>query len=264
MTTTTGAGTGPTDPRDAAERAERAGTVGERAPAGAGPHERPAHAGPAGAGAGAGEGAGRRLALLDVLRGVAILGTLMTNVWIFTAPGGEWGLLSGTGGAPGFASGSVGDAAETVFRAVADGKFLSLLTILFGAGIAIQYAAAERRGMPWPGRYRRRALFLFAEGTVHFVLVFAWDVLMGYAVTGLYVAWLLSRSERARRRAMWWAGGLHLAVMLLLTAALALGGAAAGAAGCRSASWTCTRTAAGSTRSRSGCRTPSSCASSRC
>ncbi|WP_079169437.1 DUF418 domain-containing protein [Streptomyces sp. CC77] len=224
MTTTTGAGTGPTDPGDAAGPT---GPVGERTAEGraerAGPRGRHAPAGPA--------GPSQRLALLDVVRGVAILGTLMTNVWIFTAPGGEWGVLSGSGGAPGFASGSVGDAAETVFRAVADGKFLSLLTILFGAGIALQYAAAERRGLPWPGRYRWRALFLFAEGTVHFVLVFAWDVLMGYAVTALYVAWLLSRSERARRRAMWWAGGLHLALMLLLTAALALGGPAAGAGG---------------------------------
>lgn len=32
-----------------------------------------------------------RLPLLDVLRGAAILGTLMTNVWIFTSPGSEWG-----------------------------------------------------------------------------------------------------------------------------------------------------------------------------
>ncbi|MGW8948866.1 DUF418 domain-containing protein [Streptomyces sp. NPDC055709] len=161
---------------------------------------------------------GGRLALLDVLRGTAILGTLMTNVWVFTAPGAEWGILEGAGGVTGF--GSVSDGAETLFRLVADGKFLSMLTILFGVGLAIQFDSAARRGQPWPGRYRGRALFLLAEGTVHFVLVFAWDVLMGYAVTALLVAWLLSRSERARRRAMWWAGGLHLLLMGGLTAAL--------------------------------------------
>ncbi|QGV79504.1 DUF418 domain-containing protein [Streptomyces ficellus] len=161
----------------------------------------------------------KRLALLDVLRGVAILGTLMTNVWVFTGPGAEWGVLQGTLGDLSF--GSVPDAAESVFRLLADGKFLSMLTILFGAGLAIQYASAARRGQPWPGRYRWRALFLFAEGTVHFVLVFAWDVLMGYAVTALLVATLLTRSERARRRVMWWAAGTHLALMGLLTAALA-------------------------------------------
>ncbi|GAA1504411.1 DUF418 domain-containing protein [Streptomyces albidochromogenes] len=162
--------------------------------------------------------AGGRLALLDVLRGVAILGTLMTNVWIFTAPGAEWGFLQS--GSTASAHGTAAAVAEAVFRLAADGKFLSLLTILFGVGLAIQFDAAARRGVPWPGRYRWRALFLFAEGTLHFVLVFAWDVLMGYAVTSLLVAWLLTRSERARRRVMWWAAGLHLAFMGLITAAL--------------------------------------------
>ncbi|GGQ12956.1 DUF418 domain-containing protein [Streptomyces roseolilacinus] len=157
--------------------------------------------------------------LLDVLRGVAILGTLMTNVWIFTGPGAEWGVLSG-GTSAGGVTGSAGDVAEAVFRLVADGKFLSMLTILFGAGLAIQYRSAERRGEPWPGRYRWRALFLFAEGTVHFVLVFAWDVLMGYAVTALFTAWLLTRSARARRRVAVAAAGLHLTLMGLLTAVL--------------------------------------------
>ncbi|MFE3641368.1 DUF418 domain-containing protein [Streptomyces sp. NPDC059169] len=168
---------------------------------------------------------GKRVPLLDVLRGVAILGTLMTNVWVFTGPGSEWGVVE-VGGWGDFSSGSFGAVAERAFRLAADGKFFSLLTILFGAGIAIQYGAAERRGQPWPGRYRRRALFLFAEGTVHFVLVFAFDVLMGYAVTALYVAWLLTRPERTRCRVMAWAIGLHLTAMGLLTAALALDDAA--------------------------------------
>jgi uncharacterized protein len=35
-----------------------------------------------------------RLAVLDVLRGIAILGTLGTNIWIFMYPGGLLGYLS--------------------------------------------------------------------------------------------------------------------------------------------------------------------------
>ncbi|MFI1015911.1 DUF418 domain-containing protein [Streptomyces sp. NPDC020965] len=167
-----------------------------------------------------------RLPLLDVVRGVAILGTLLTNVWIFTGPGAEWGILSGDMTGMSFAS--FPEAVESVARQLANGKFLSMLTILFGVGLAIQYASAARRGEPWPGRYRWRALFLFAEGTAHFLLVFAWDVLMGYAVTALLVAWLLTRSDAARRRVMWWAAGLHLAVMGLLTAVLAADGSGGG------------------------------------
>ncbi|MFI6284472.1 DUF418 domain-containing protein [Streptomyces sp. NPDC051018] len=163
-------------------------------------------------------GKSARLPLLDVLRGAAILGTLMTNVWVFTSPGSEWGVLNGGMAEASFAS--LPDAVGSAMRMLANGKFLSLLTILFGVGLAIQYESAARRGEPWPGRYRWRALFLFAEGTVHFLLVFAWDVLMGYAVTALFVAWLLTRSPTARRRVMWWAAGLHLTVICLLTVAL--------------------------------------------
>ncbi|AZM89966.1 DUF418 domain-containing protein [Streptomyces sp. W1SF4] len=159
-----------------------------------------------------------RLPLLDVLRGAAILGTLMTNVWIFASPGSEWSVLQGGLSLPDpVADPSAATIAETAFRFLADGKFLSLLTILFGVGLAIQYDSAARRGDPWPGRYPRRAAFLFLEGTVHFVLVFAWDVLMGYAVTALLVAWLLARSERVRRVAMWVAAGVHLTLVGLVT-----------------------------------------------
>ncbi|MGW2511362.1 DUF418 domain-containing protein [Streptomyces scopuliridis] len=167
-----------------------------------------------------------RLPLLDVMRGVAILGTLMTNVWIFTSPGAEWAVLSSGQGELSF--GSFPSAAESTMRLLANGKFLSLLTILFGVGLAIQYSAAARRGEPWPGRYRWRALFLFAEGTLHFLLVFAWDVLMGYAVTALFVAWLLTRTPTARRRVTAWAAGLHLTLIGLLTAALLADGSQGG------------------------------------
>ncbi|MFE2031994.1 DUF418 domain-containing protein [Streptomyces scopuliridis] len=171
-----------------------------------------------------------RLPLLDVMRGVAILGTSMTNVWIFTSPGAEWAVLGSGQGELSF--GSLPAAAGSTMRLLANGKFLSLLTILFGVGLAIQYSAAARRGEPWPGRYRWRALFLFAEGTLHFLLVFAWDVLMGYAVTALFVAWLLTRTPTARRRVMGWAAGLHLTLIGLLTAALL----ADGSQGCESVS----------------------------
>ncbi|MFJ2744017.1 DUF418 domain-containing protein [Streptomyces sp. NPDC087440] len=169
---------------------------------------------------GGGAAPGRRLPLLDVLRGAAILGTLMTNVWIFAGPGAELGILQGGMSTP-LTDGSVSGAAEGIFRLLADGKFLSLLTILFGVGLAIQFESARRRGTPWPGPYKWRALFLFAEGTVHFVFVFAWDVLMGYAVTALLVAWSLTRSERFRKILMWGQGALHLTLMLAGTWLLA-------------------------------------------
>ena len=160
-----------------------------------------------------------RLPLLDVLRGTAILGTLATNVWLFTAPLGEVTPLYSTELT--VSASGVGQVVESVFRFLANGKFLALLAILFGAGLAIQYGSAARRGRRWPGTYLARALFLLVEGALHFVLVFAWDVLMGYAVTGLVVAWLLTRSPRTRRIVLWTAATGHVLFMTLVTAALA-------------------------------------------
>lgn len=156
-----------------------------------------------------------RMALLDVLRGVAILGTLGTNIWIFATAGGEAGPLLGTAG-----TNPDGSVTSWVFQLLTNGKFLSMLTVLFGVGLAIQFRSSEKRGRRWPGRYHWRALFLFAEGTIHFTLVFAWDVLMGYAVTAIVVAWLLTRSRRALHAVMWSALGVHLTAMGLVTAAM--------------------------------------------
>ncbi|MET8867616.1 DUF418 domain-containing protein [Nonomuraea sp. NPDC004580] len=153
----------------------------------------------------------RRIDALDVLRGVAIMGTLGTNIWLFTAPEGPLGFLRpGTG------------VVETFLRFLSNGKFLGLLTLLFGVGLELQYRSAARRGTPWPGRYLWRAALLFCEGVLHYVLVFEFDVLMGYALTSMVVAYLIGRSERAVTAWMVAAGAVHLVIVALVTAALAV------------------------------------------
>ncbi|MCF6471527.1 DUF418 domain-containing protein [Nonomuraea sp. MG754425] len=149
------------------------------------------------------------------MRGVAILGTLGTNIWIFTDPGGPSAFLS---------SAAAGGAVETFLRFLANGKFLGMLTLLFGVGLELQYRSAVRRGLTWPGRYLWRAALLLAEGAVHFVLVFEFDVLMGYALTSMIVAYLIGRSERAVTAWMAAAGALHLSLVGLATLALTTAG----------------------------------------
>ncbi|MBF6180453.1 DUF418 domain-containing protein [Nocardia otitidiscaviarum] len=156
-----------------------------------------------------------RVAALDVLRGIAILGTLGTNVWIFTDPEGLLGYLQGTE-----AANTAWMWTERVLQQVAQGKFLGLLTIMFGIGLAIQQRSAARAGRPWPGKYPWRALLLFVDGLLHFLLFTEFDVLMGYAVTGLVVAYILATSPRAQRRWLLSTAAVHLTFLAL--AALAL------------------------------------------
>lgn len=159
----------------------------------------------------------QRLRSLDVLRGLAILGTLGTNIWLFTHPYGMLGYLA----APIPPDTPAGWAAVGhVLQQLAQGKFLGLLTLMFGIGLEIQRRSAIRHGRRWPGRYPWRAALLLLDGVLHYVLVVEFDVLMGYAVTGAVVAYLVLTSERAQRTVMIITGSVHVVVIGVLTVAL--------------------------------------------
>ncbi|MFC4334001.1 DUF418 domain-containing protein [Salininema proteolyticum] len=136
-----------------------------------------------------------RIAALDLLRGIAIVGTLASNIWVFMNPLGAWGL---------FTAADSMEFAERALWALANGKFLSLLAILFGVGIEIQYQSSKRRMQSWYTRYLWRTAVLFMEGLIHYLLIFEWDVLMGYALVSVHVAYLVTLSTKAIRR--WFTG----------------------------------------------------------
>ncbi|MEU1523639.1 DUF418 domain-containing protein [Nocardia rhamnosiphila] len=159
-----------------------------------------------------------RLAALDVLRGIAILGTLGTNVWILTDPEGLTGYLHRISISP--TDGWMW--AEKVLQQLAQGKFLGLLTVMFGIGLAIQQTSARRAGRPWPGGYPWRAALLFLDGLLNFLLIAEFDVLMGYAVTAAIVAFLLTRSGRAQGRWLYAMLGVHLTLIALYAVSLVL------------------------------------------
>lgn len=87
-----------------------------------------------------------------MLRGIAILGTLLTNIWIFSTPRSVGGGLP-TDIIPDAAQNGFATIFQTGLGLVTDGKFIGLLTIMFGIGLEIQRQAALRRGETWPGRY---------------------------------------------------------------------------------------------------------------
>ncbi|MFJ2370630.1 DUF418 domain-containing protein [Microbacterium sp. NPDC087665] len=141
-----------------------------------------------------------RIASLDVIRGVAILGTLASNIWLFQAFVGErvidvrWAeLLSWT----------------------SEGKFLGLLTIMFGIGLEIQRQSARRQGRRWPGTYLIRAGLLFLDGVLNYIFVVQFDVLRVYAILGFVVAFVLLLPEKRQWIFIGAALGAHITLMLL-------------------------------------------------
>lgn len=158
---------------------------------------------------------GIRYVSLDVMRGIAILGTLGTNIWIFTNPEGFIGYVSGVGRAEG-----VWRWVEAVLQQLCQGKFLGLLTVMFGIGLAIQQHSAQRRGDSWPGAHPVRAGLLFVDGVVNFLLFTEFDVLTGYAVTGLIVAFVLATSARSQRIWLSAAVLVHVAILVVIVGAV--------------------------------------------
>ena len=150
---------------------------------------------------------------------MAILGTLGTNVWIFTDPAGLVGCLARDTEAT---TPPRWRAVELVLQGVAQGKLIGLLTLMFGIGLEVQRRSAVRAGRSWPGRYPVRAGLLLLDGALHYVLVVEFDVLMGYAVTGAVVAHLLARSERAQRAWLVAAAAVHVVLLTGLVTLLAL------------------------------------------
>lgn len=221
-----------TDPPAATPDSGRAGTTGA-APIGAIPAS--------------------RIGGLDIARGIAVLGTLGTNIWLFTHPAGMLGSLTDpfVGLSPGFET-----LAYQLLTTLTNGKFLALLMMMFGIGVSLQYAAWQRRtrhttasshpsgtarsdnGSPentgkqprWLRTYAPRAALLFVDGLVNFVLIAEFDILMGYAFTGFVVAAIIASSPRTARLWAWIAGAVHTCVILAMSASLLLFPDAAGSA----------------------------------
>ena len=123
---------------------------------------------------------------LDVLRGVAVLGILLVNIAFFASPftdalEWEWDQLTGTD-----------RVTRPMIQFVATGKFITIFSMLFGAGLALQSERARRAGRPFAALYSRRLLVLLAIGLCHGVLIWYGDILAFYAVIG-FIALLCRR-----------------------------------------------------------------------
>jgi uncharacterized protein len=120
-----------------------------------------------------------RIAALDLVRGVAVLGILAVNVFNFAGPGGS--TYSPNLPAPG------SEADNYLFGAVLllfEGKMRALFTLLFGASLLLFVERADQRGSGAAGLQRRRLGWLALLGYLHFALLWDGDILFLYAVVG--------------------------------------------------------------------------------
>ena len=124
--------------------------------------------------------AGARIASLDFIRGIAVMGILAANIIAFGQP------LMATIYPPAFLSAD-GDPDHWWWIAqfvLIDGKMRGLFSVLFGAGLYLFVEKATERGAG-QGLAVRRMAFLAMFGLIHFYFIWIGDILFLYAVSGL-------------------------------------------------------------------------------
>ncbi|MGM0717535.1 MAG: DUF418 domain-containing protein [Halobacteriota archaeon] len=133
-----------------------------------------------------------RIRSLDALRGFALLGILVINIWLFALPMVSWlnptlfGDLSGGNYAAWFVS-----------HVFFEQKFVTLFTFLFGAGIVLFTDSKKKKGQPARRLHVRRTFWLLVIGLGHAYLLWYGDVLVAYAVCGFIL--LFVRNWRPKR-----------------------------------------------------------------
>jgi len=159
-----------------------------------------------------------RIAVLDALRGFAVLGICLRNVFVFGMPNSAyavpflWGI-----------SEQANVISWTLVEIFVDGSMRALFSMLFGASALLILSGWQGVGLGMSGpsreaavpdiqaidRYFRRLLILMGLGMVHgYILLWPHDVLFPYGLLGFFLFPLRNLSWRALM-------GLSLGIMLL-------------------------------------------------
>jgi uncharacterized protein len=158
---------------------------------------------------------GQRLLHMDVLRGFALFGILLVNFQWFVRPIQAIAL----GAEPGLGGADL--LVDWLIRALAEGKFYALFSMLFGAGFALMAGRAEQRHARFWGLYLRRLFLLMLFGAGHMLLVWAGDILLVYSLCGFFMV-LLFRKTPVQRLWKWALAFFAVAPLLIWLGALSI------------------------------------------
>jgi uncharacterized protein len=133
-----------------------------------------------------------RVQSIDVLRGFAVLGILIMNIQSFAMIKAaylnphSYGDLNG-----------INYAVWLLSHLLADHKFMSIFSMLFGAGVVLMAERREASGRTAASVHYRRMILLLGFGIAHGFLLWYGDILHAYAVCGLLIFLLRRRSPKA-------------------------------------------------------------------
>jgi uncharacterized protein len=137
-----------------------------------------------------------RIASLDILRGFAVPGILIMNIQSFAMIGSAYINPTSYGDFTGL------NKWVWILSAVfANEKFMSIFSMLFGAGVLLFISTANIKGINYKIFHYRRMLFLFIFGMLHAYLIWYGDILVAYSLCGMLV--YVFRNKKPLTLIMW-------------------------------------------------------------
>lgn len=129
-----------------------------------------------------------RLMIIDLLRGIAILGILLVNMIDFHSP-----FL--------YMQADYWDGADFYTYAFVDifaqGNFYPMFAFLFGFGAVLLMKRTMEKGMSFPLLFSRRMSFLLLVGVFHAFVIWHGDILITYAICGWFILLVYKLSGKA-------------------------------------------------------------------
>ena len=132
-----------------------------------------------------------RIDAIDKLRGIAVAGILVMNIYGFAMSMTAYQNPLAWGGTESYNLGT-----WFFTHIFFDQKFLPIFSMLFGAGLVMMASRAEAKGVKYGGIWYRRSFWLLLIGAVHGYLIWFGDILFHYALFGMLIYPLRNRKPR--------------------------------------------------------------------
>ena len=139
-----------------------------------------------------------RIQELDIFRGFAIFGIFMVNILVMNISflyRGEWEAEQ---------IGWAQDIPRFILEEFFYGKFFTIFSFLFGAGVALQISRAKQNGTFSRTFFARRFFSLFMFGVAHILFIWSGDILHIYGALGF----LLLGVFRLKANRLLWIGAI--------------------------------------------------------
>lgn len=131
-----------------------------------------------------------RILDIDILRGFALFGVILVNIFYFQVPAAYFSTYYEQ------FSDSLNREVYEMVNWFFTGKFYPIFSFLFGLGFSIQFLSARRKDINPYTFLARRLTFLLLFGLAHIIFVWEEDILLIYALFGFVLLMLIESSPR--------------------------------------------------------------------